>query len=314
MAVSRAVFRTGCGSADSDSNAADFRVGFPSPRNTATAPNLGLSGAGLAFPYLVETGLTTRLTVSVLQCADAQPLSGAAASVLADLSSLGQASAVAMLDDGLGADEFAGDGIYTLSVNLSGATLGAKHVPISYSSAGNSGGSFIALQVKAAATPNNDNCSTAEFIPGAPYTTPVDQPFNLSGASVESNSIQALGGGPTTGMGARRGVWFSVLGSGTTMSASLCASATDTVMLVMGGRCDGLSVVASGDDNGPACSGSAASASWCSIAGETYWVWIATFATSAPNLASSLRISADNSACNNAIPVGACAPNERRKP
>ena len=309
MGASRAIFRLNCGAADSDSNATDFSAGFPSPRNTATLPSAGVSGSGVALPYLVEPGFVTTLTATVLSCSTGDQLAGVGATLLADTSVLGGAAGTPMLDDGTGADAIAGDGVYTLAVTVGAAVAsGSKSVRLSYAAGASTGGSCIPVYVTPASTPNNDNCTGAQAILGAPYTPPIDTPFNLTGANAESNSIQALTSGPTTGMGARRGLWYSVTGTGTTMTASLCPTVADTVILVMGGRCDGLTVVANGDDNGPACSGSSASASWCSILGETYYVWIATFVSSAPTLSGTLRVSADSLPCGTATPLGVCVP------
>ena len=76
----------------------------------------------------------------------------------------------------------------------------------------------------------------------------------------------------------------------------------------MAGTCDGLSIIANGDDNGPACTGTAGSASWCSEMGATYYVWIAPFSTAASTAAFTLQISENGVSCTNALPTTVCAP------
>ena len=49
----------------------------------------------------------------------------------------------------------------------------------------------------------------------------------FTGATVESNPLASAGAAPTSGMSFRRGLWYSVVGTGNTMTASLCNSARD---------------------------------------------------------------------------------------
>ncbi len=226
-----------------------------------------------------------------------------------DASLIGAGSAVALLDDGTGGDDILGDGIYSANVIVAmGTGTGTKSMPVTLTNGANSGGTYIAVEVKAATTPDNDNCSSATAIAG-PYTPPVTVAGNFTGATVEYNEFVQLAGSPSTGMSTRRGLWYTVTGTGTTMTASLCATAAlDSVMIVMAGTCDGLTVITSADDNGPACAGTPASASWCSVLGSTYWIWVAPFTAGAQTAAFSMAVSENGISCTGAVPTTVCAP------
>src|SRR5262249_53767503 len=159
----------------------------------------------------------------------------------------------------------AGDGIFSYLVTIGAVTAGTKTIPVTFTDGTHSGGSYISLIVNTNA-PANDNAATAQAIPG-PYTSPVDGAGTFTNANSESNPIAVVPISPsppyfgtsTTAMvgsvGGRRGLWYTVTGSGNTLTASLCPTSPsfDMLMVVMGGTPDGLQVVATGDDNGPSC-------------------------------------------------------------
>lgn len=76
------------------------------------------------------------------------------------------------------------------------------------------------------------------------------------------------------------GVWYSVVGNGQTMTASLCGTAWDSKISVFSGpNCSTLTCVGGVDDNGPACTGASASYSWSSVSGTTYYILVHGFNT-----------------------------------
>ena len=316
--VSLAIVRRGCGATDTDTNNLDWAQESPNPRNTSTPPNLGLSGSGQAFPYVVEAGFTTRLIVTPVLCGTNTLNPGTTVTV--DLSSILGSATQSLYDDGTNGDEFAGDGIFTYAATVNAAaTTGSKEFPVTFSDGTNSGGGYIGMVVNAGTSPDNDNCSTAQAIPG-PYTVAVDTSGNLTGASVESNPLvtvptspsppfwgstsSAMGGSSNT----RRGLWYTVTGSGNTLTASMCPIAFDSLIVVMCGTCDGLTVVSTGDDNGPACTSTPASCSWCSVAGQTYYVWVSSFTGGATTNAFTLRMTDNGTPCTGAVACTTCPP------
>ena len=70
------------------------------------------------------------------------------------------------------------------------------------------------------------------------------------------------------------GVWYQVDGTGDDMVASLCNTAWDSKISVFEGSCTNLTCLGGMDDNGPACNGTAASYSWSSVVGETYFILV----------------------------------------
>jgi hypothetical protein len=128
-----AAIRADGGCTDSNNNNADFAAGTPNPRNTAASthvctPSMPPSGSGASDPASQCPGFDVVLSVTVVQGAGpAAPIS----SVVADLTSIGGLSAVAMLDDGVAPDGTAGDLIYTLSATVaSGTPVGNRSIPV----------------------------------------------------------------------------------------------------------------------------------------------------------------------------------------
>jgi len=299
MSTAHSIYRRACGATDSNVSKDDWGVGFPAPRNTATPTNLGLTAIGSALPLTLRSGESVRLTTTPFRCATDDLLAGT--TVVADLSAIGGAAAQPLVDDGTGADEVANDGLYTAVVTAT-AAAGSYSLPVTITNFPNSGGTYISIVVTPATAPANDNCYSAALL-AVPSTTI----GTYTGATVESNPFTTAASAPTSGMSSRRGLWYAVPGNGNTLTASLCATtpALDSVMLVMAGTCDGLTIIATGDDNGPACTGTAGSASWCSAVGTTYWVWIAPFGTGASTAAFTLDITS-GAACTTAFPVTIC--------
>src|SRR5262249_30674146 len=116
-----------------------------------------------------------------------------------------------------------------------------------------------------------------------------------------------------SGSGARRGLWYTVIGTGTTITVSTCPTSPtfDSVVGVFCGNCDGMSVVAGNDDAGTtlcAASSLLSVASWCSTAGQTYYVWVSHTTAGAQTNAFSLKVTDDSVACSTARPCTICTP------
>jgi gliding motility-associated-like protein len=76
------------------------------------------------------------------------------------------------------------------------------------------------------------------------------------------------------------GVWYRFVGTGQTITASLCATAWDSkIQVYSGATCTALTCVGGIDDNGPACAGLSASYSWPSVLGTTYWINVSGYST-----------------------------------
>jgi len=310
--ASVATYRRLGGNQDTNNNFADFSQGHPSPRNTATALNAGLTPIGSALPFSGEEGQTLRLHATVMDNATGGGVLGASVSV--NLSLLGGGAATPMNDNGTGADQAAGDGVYSASVLIPvGQPTGPARLPMVATLAGNSGGGWIVVEVRPTTTPDNDNCSTATALSGS---FPITVVTNVQGATIETNPTRIAGtSSPSANtwgsQGASRGVWYTVVGTGNTMTADTCAGvAADHVVQVFCGTCEGLTVVASSDDFGAGCgTGTTNSrAVWCSTLGQLYYVWVANFSgTLLTN--PTLTVSDSGTACSTAVPCTTCPPN-----
>jgi hypothetical protein len=310
-----AIYRRNCGAMDTNLNAADWANGAPNPRNSATPAAGGANGIGLAFPHLLEATQTASLRFTPSLCGTGQASSTAIVTV--DLSSLPPLLAgTVMSDSGTLGDDLSGDGVYMLDVTIpSGTAPGSYNLPVTVADGASTGGAYIGLVVNPPSTPDNDNCSTAQLL-----AVPSVTAGSVLGATPESNTVVTTIGTPTTGMSGRRGVWYRVVGTGNAMTASLCGTLPvfDSVMLVMCGPCDALTVVGNNDDF---CGSlNASQVTWCSTFGQTYWVWVAHFNSGIPPVtAYTLTMSDDGVPCCGAavcatcpatVPPGSIAENE----
>jgi hypothetical protein len=316
--VDAALYRVACGATDSDANNADFALVFPAPRNTSVAASNGVSAIGLAQPYFAEPLQSVRLTVAPFVCASLALDSGTTVTI--DLSAIGGAGAAAMVDDGTSGDEIAGDGIFSLAATIAGSTpAGARYCPITVLDGGASGGGLVGVQVLDTSRPDNDDASRATAVALGSSTL-----GDFTGASAEYNPVFDFNAspGPQSLMGARRGLWYSVVGNGNTLVAETCASGAsiDTVLGVFDGTSDGLTSIAFNDDNATACgSGSyLSSVSWCSQSGATYYIWVAPWTTGAQTFGFTLAVSDSGVSCSGAASTAASAlagvPSESEPP
>jgi hypothetical protein len=121
-------------------------------------------------------------------------------------------------------------------------------------------------------TPPNDLCTGASSIavPGT-YTG------TTFGATAETPAPPSC----STSVPSSPGVWYTVTGNGNKFGASTCGTAWDSKILVFTGTCGALTCVTGNDDNGPLCSGTPASVTWCSVPGTQYRILVGGY--SAPN-------------------------------
>lgn len=311
-ATAYALHRLSCGAQDSNNSRNDWAVGWPAPRNMATTPLTGplfqgITLIGTALPLTPKAGQGVRLTATPRRCAtnDLTPTTNVQINTVAIGGGI-----MPMFDNGIAPDEVPNDGIYTAHVEVGPATLpGTYSLPIAVTDAdGNLGGSYISIVVTPPSAPDNDNCSSAQAIPG-PFPNTISG--TVAGATVETNPIVtgATGGAFTSGMSSRKGVWYTVVGTGNTMTASLCSTLPvfDSVMMVMCGTCDGLTVIGLDDDSCTGAVGTLSTVSWCSRAGTTYFIWVANFVTTGlPTNNFQITISDNDTPCTTAFNCATC--------
>jgi len=146
-----AILRNNEGCAETDNNFADFSIGAPAPRNSASPlhfcggpTNPGAIGA--AIPGSLLTGDAVLLTLAVTP--GANPISTNLAAAC-DLSSIGGASDQAFFDDGSNGDGTAGDNTFSFSTTVaSSATAGTKSLACTITDAeGRTGAATIGLTI-----------------------------------------------------------------------------------------------------------------------------------------------------------------------
>ncbi|MCB9265066.1 MAG: T9SS type A sorting domain-containing protein [Lewinellaceae bacterium] len=138
---------------------------------------------------------------------------------------------------------------------------------------------------------NNDDCSGAIAVSCGDVVSGTTVGFNDSNPS-------ACGGG---GDGASAGVWYTITGNGDVITASLCGSGFDTQIAVYSGSCGSLSCVTGNDDF----CGLQSQASWPSVDGETYYIYVDGWNTNSGNFTLSISCitPSGNDLCSGAIPV-----------
>jgi len=131
---------------------------------------------------------------------------------------------------------------------------------------GAASGNYI-LAITCAAPAGNDNCTGA---------IPVSCGQTVTGATTGNTDSNppACGG---AGDGAGPGVWYSIVGTGASITASTCGSGFDTQIAIYSGTCGALACVAGNDD---AC-GLQSTVTWSSAIGTTYYIYVDGFATAA---------------------------------
>jgi len=146
--------------------------------------------------------------------------------------------------------------------------------------------------------PENDDCSTAQALAiGA----------SVTGSTLFAQPDPAL---PDCGLQSPApGVWYTVVGNGKRLTASLCHPETnfDTRITVLCNGCDGgpFTCVATNED-GPGPCVLSSEVSWCSEQGRTYYIFVHGFESQQGNFRISIQTGAD--ACSPAAFCGAvCA-------
>jgi hypothetical protein len=125
-----------------------------------------------------------------------------------------------------------------------------------------------------AAPPTNDVCSAA--IPLAAGVTYTINTASATSTGDPSPSCQASFG---------KGVWYTYIpATNGNVTISTCGSDFNTVLAVYSGSCGSLNPVACADDNGPACSGTQASATYAATGGTTYFILAGGYNGAAGNL------------------------------
>jgi len=138
-----AALRNNGGCSETDNNLADFTIGPPNPRNSASPAHFcggptNPSGVGAATPSAVDRGQTTLLTVTVAPGTN-PPSSGI--TVAGNLSSIGGSASQSFFDNGTNGDVTAGDNVFSYLATVSaGATPGAKSLPVTIADAQLRGG------------------------------------------------------------------------------------------------------------------------------------------------------------------------------
>ncbi len=133
-----AALRNGGGCADTGNNSADFTVGAPNPRNSASGTYLcaamtNPTGVGAAAPTTVDPGSPVTFPITVTP--GANPTSTGVV-VTADLSAIGGSAVQAFYDDGTNGDAVAGDLVFTFTTTVAnGTSQGLKTLAVTITDA-----------------------------------------------------------------------------------------------------------------------------------------------------------------------------------
>jgi hypothetical protein len=311
-----ALLRRECGGVDQNDNAFDFQLALPRPRSRALLSRDGLDFAAFASPRLVRPLDFVRIVVAPGECVASA--STIVWDVSLDAAALGGPAALVLRDDGTQGDELAGDGLYSARFAVgSGVSAGEVQLGIVVGDGTRTSSGVVGLQVLSAGAAAADSCASAEVVSG-PF--PLSRSGVLNGATAESNPLLHASSSVST-MGARRGHWLRVLGTGGTLTADTCLSPAlggvdppDTVLLVATSACESLSVVGFGDDQPTLCGPGVglerrSRVSWCSNAGQEYFVWLAAFNSGPSTLAYTLTLQDDGLPCSGAVGGAQCAAN-----
>jgi subtilisin-like proprotein convertase family protein len=244
--------------------------------------------------------------------ASGQPLDGASLTATSELGGMKAApqSGGMYLFNGAGISY--GDFV-KVSVDIEHATWGADSVDMLFTAAPllrlelvYDGAGDVAGYSPQAATPPasgpgdgvpvNDDCANATSA-GLGVTNGSTVGATLSGPDACGTTITAPG------------VWYSVTGTGNTMTVTTCDASSnyDSKLSVFCGGCDTLNCVGGNDDDCADASGLLSTVTWCSELGAEYLVLVHGFSGGTGDFA--LLVSDDGAACSDALaclPVGAC--------
>lgn len=113
--------------------------------------------------------------------------------------------------------------------------------------------------------PANDDCSNAILL---------TVPGNTNGTTANATSETGLTSSCPIPYNNEIGVWYTIPGNGNQYGVSLCSNSWDSKVFVYKGSCGALNCVTSNDNNGPLCTSSAASATWCTVTGINYYILV----------------------------------------
>ncbi len=150
--------------------------------------------------------------------------------------------------------------------------------------------------------PRNDVCLLAQEI-----TVGETTPGDTCTAAIDTGSPQCANQAITAG-----GVWYTTIGTGTTMTATLCGGASyDSRMSVFCGDCSALTCVG-GNDDFPGCN-LLSQVSWCAQAGARYFILVHGYSDATGPFA--ITLTQNGQSCQPSVlctPTGACClPNQQ---
>ena len=155
-------------------------------------------------------------------------------------------------------------------------------------------GTFTLAATCAVVAPPNDDCANSILVTCGSTTT----------GSTVGSTADAVGTCNFNSLNTAGGVWYSVVGNGGTVTASLCGSGYDTRIGVFTGSCGALTCVTSNDDF----CGLQSQAAFSSTAGTTYYILVTGYSTAVGNFTLNVTCAAPpppptgNCDCNNGTP------------
>ncbi len=203
----------------------------------------------------------------------------------------------------LGCSEDEGTGLLS-ELCVSGLTIGnTYYVQVASFSALDTGSISLRIQCPCPAPPANDTCLTATDL----LSLPASNTFDNSLATDDIAVPCGVASGPF------KNVWFKVMGTGNTMTATTCNAGTivsDTKISVFCGDCGSLTCVDGNDDDcasgGPIF---ASTVSWCSQIGATYFITVGNFSASTTSGVIKLDVFESGGPCVadvQCLPTGSC--------
>lgn len=186
-----AALRNNGGCRDTNANNADFTIGAPNPRNSATAVSrcANATGIGLANPASLGVGVQTLLTVTVT-AGTTPPTANLA--VTGNLSQIGGAAAQTFFDDGSNGDATAGDKIFSYLATVGGATpSGTKMLSFTVADSGvpPTSAGYIPLVVLAPTNPTGTGAASPGAAPADGTTSVLLTVSVTPGANPTSTSL-----------------------------------------------------------------------------------------------------------------------------
>lgn len=167
------------------------------------------------------------------------------------------------------------DGVGLLSeVCVDGLTIGdVYYIQASSFSSFDTGSITVSVACPCPGAPANDDCTGAEALV-LPASVTLDNSFATDDIGVSCGVFS----------GPFKNVWYSVAGTGTTLTATTCSAGTlvsDTIISVFCADCGALICVGGNDDNCPGGGPTFASTvSWCSQLGANYFITVGNFSSS----------------------------------